>query len=334
MSNFEFYKSTEVYREKYFQLPQIFFTSEKYRSMSNDAKIAYTLLKDRFDYSIQNNWVDGDDNIYFIFTVVELMDLLNCREGKVSKIKKELEACGLLFQKRQPPKIVNGQKEGQPNYLYLGKPAVAATDVFQTDSLAPVSQIAKIAIQENRCSDGLSPQIAKIAIQENPNADVASSQIAEIANNLFKTSLDTLNTDTLNTDTKKAADFDAELLATFHLTNDQTFLAENTLKFIALFSKTFDQAYSTVGIVQRAKKAAEQQEKRVLVAENWQEELDLQVRKVIQKLRTDHTIQNTDNYLFKTLTLFFVGCIRQEVIMHQNKSVAVIYERDRMVREF
>lgn len=58
------------------------------------------LLKDRFDYSVKNNWVDEDDNIYFIFTVTELMNLLHCREGKVSKIKKELEQVGLLKQKK------------------------------------------------------------------------------------------------------------------------------------------------------------------------------------------------------------------------------------------
>ncbi|BDP86344.1 hypothetical protein EfmAA610_35540 (plasmid) [Enterococcus faecium] len=43
---------------------------------------------------------DSDDNIFFIFTVEELMKLLQCREGKVSKIKKELEKAGLLKQKR------------------------------------------------------------------------------------------------------------------------------------------------------------------------------------------------------------------------------------------
>ncbi|MGL9772781.1 replication initiator protein A [Enterococcus sp. AZ147] len=58
------------------------------------------ILKDRFDYSVKNNWVDEEDNIYFIFTVSELMGLLRCREGKVSKIKRELEEVGLLKQKK------------------------------------------------------------------------------------------------------------------------------------------------------------------------------------------------------------------------------------------
>lgn len=100
MENFQFYKSKEIYREKYYQMPKVFFANEVYKSLSNDAKIAYMLLKDRFDNSVKNNWVDSEDNVYFIYTVAELMTLLNCREGKVSKIKKELEAVNLLKQKK------------------------------------------------------------------------------------------------------------------------------------------------------------------------------------------------------------------------------------------
>ena len=45
-----------------------FFTSEFYKNMSNDSKIAYAMLQDRCEYSIQNNWIDQDGHIYFIFT--------------------------------------------------------------------------------------------------------------------------------------------------------------------------------------------------------------------------------------------------------------------------
>ncbi|MGH2217637.1 replication initiator protein A, partial [Enterococcus faecalis] len=39
MENFQFYKSKEIYREKYYQMPKVFFTNEVYKSLSNDAKI-------------------------------------------------------------------------------------------------------------------------------------------------------------------------------------------------------------------------------------------------------------------------------------------------------
>ncbi|MFM9785369.1 replication initiator protein A, partial [Streptomyces scabiei] len=42
-----FYNVNEVYTEKYYQLPQWLFTNEKYKDLSNNARIAYALLKDR-----------------------------------------------------------------------------------------------------------------------------------------------------------------------------------------------------------------------------------------------------------------------------------------------
>ncbi|MGG5305337.1 hypothetical protein IGK16_003008 [Enterococcus pernyi] len=113
-----YYKLKEIYREKYFKL-------------TNDSKIAYMLLKNRFDYSVKNNWVDEEDNIYFIFTVSELMRFLRCREGKVSKIKRELEEVGLLKQKKGRIHEENGHIKSTPNLLYLGKPQVTTEDVFQ-----------------------------------------------------------------------------------------------------------------------------------------------------------------------------------------------------------
>lgn len=53
--------------------------------MSNDSKIAYAMLQDRCEYSIQNNWIDQDGHIYFIFTRNELMDILGCKENKIAK---------------------------------------------------------------------------------------------------------------------------------------------------------------------------------------------------------------------------------------------------------
>lgn len=58
----------QQYREKFYQLPKVFFTNEKYMELSNDAKIAYALLKDRLELSIKNNWFDKNGDIFFIFT--------------------------------------------------------------------------------------------------------------------------------------------------------------------------------------------------------------------------------------------------------------------------
>ena len=91
MNDFQFISANETYRNLYYQLPKVLFTSEFYKTMSNDSKIAYAMLQDRCEYSIQNNWIDQDGHIYFIFTRNELMDILGCKENKIAKIKKELK---------------------------------------------------------------------------------------------------------------------------------------------------------------------------------------------------------------------------------------------------
>ena len=121
MSN-NYFTITEQYREKFYQLPKVFFTNDNYKKLSNDAKISYAILKDRLDLSIQNNWVDQDGNIYFIYTVKQLEDILNCGNQKVSKIKKELEKVNLLIQKRQGL--------NKPNLLYLLKPEIQKSDIY------------------------------------------------------------------------------------------------------------------------------------------------------------------------------------------------------------
>ncbi|EOX2703820.1 replication initiator protein A, partial [Enterococcus faecalis] len=280
MNDFQFYKSKEIYREKYYQMPKVFFTNELYKSLSNDAKIAYMLLKDRFDSSVKNNWVDNEDNIYFIYTVAELMTLLNCREGKVSKIKKELEAVNLLKQKKGRVKKINGKIETTPNLLYLGKPIVTSEDVFkineEQNNVNPV--IAKIANTEKVNDINENPVIAKIANTEKVNNIKDNSVIAKIADNLFYTSyLDTLDT----LDTKKEELQQQLLLDQFPEVQENTFLNKDSLKIIAAFSNTIQEAHEKVGTIIRAKTKAEKDYNVVLIGEDYQEEIDKCLRRVM-----------------------------------------------------
>lgn len=123
--NYYKYDVAETYNEKYYQMPQVFFTSDKYKNMSNDARVMYTLLKSRNSYSIRNHWFDENNNIYFIFTNKELMQMLNCHSQKLAKVKAELEDLGLLCHKQMGC--------NQPNRLYLLKPEVTAQEVYEIE---------------------------------------------------------------------------------------------------------------------------------------------------------------------------------------------------------
>ncbi|EAE3637249.1 replication protein RepA [Enterococcus faecalis] len=319
MNDFQFYKSKEIYREKYYQMPKVFFTNELYKSLSNDAKIAYMLLKDRFDSSVKNNWVDNEDNIYFIYTVAELMTLLNCREGKVSKIKKELEAVNLLKQKKGRVKKINGKIETTPNLLYLGKPIVTSEDVFkineEQNNVNPV--IAKIANTEKVNDINENPVIAKIANTEKVNNIKDNSVIAKIADNLFYTSyLDTLDT----LDTKKEELQQQLLLDQFPEVQENTFLNKDSLKIIAAFSNTIQEAHEKVGTIIRAKTKAEKDYNVVLIGEDYQEEIDKCLRRVMHKIKTDATVTSPKGLFYKSFYNLFVECtIEKKNLLNQNK---------------
>ncbi|EPN9339865.1 replication initiator protein A [Enterococcus faecalis] len=319
MNDFQFYKSKEIYREKYYQMPKVFFTNELYKSLSNDAKIAYMLLKERFDSSVKNNWVDNEDNIYFIYTVAELMTLLNCREGKVSKIKKELEAVNLLKQKKGRVKKINGKIETTPNLLYLGKPIVTSEDVFkineEQNNVNPV--IAKIANTEKVNDINENPVIAKIANTEKVNNIKDNSVIAKIADNLFYTSyLDTLDT----LDTKKEELQQQLLLDQFPEVQENTFLNKDSLKIIAAFSNTIQEAHEKVGTIIRAKTKAEKDYNVVLIGEDYQEEIDKCLRRVMHKIKTDATVTSPKGLFYKSFYNLFVECtIEKKNLLNQNK---------------
>ncbi|WP_458172613.1 replication initiator protein A, partial [Enterococcus faecalis] len=302
-----------------YQMPKVFFTNELYKSLSNDAKIAYMLLKDRFDSSVKNNWVDNEDNIYFIYTVAELMTLLNCREGKVSKIKKELEAVNLLKQKKGRVKKINGKIETTPNLLYLGKPIVTSEDVFkineEQNNVNPV--IAKIANTEKVNDINENPVIAKIANTEKVNNIKDNSVIAKIADNLFYTSyLDTLDT----LDTKKEELQQQLLLDQFPEVQENTFLNKDSLKIIAAFSNTIQEAHEKVGTIIRAKTKAEKDYNVVLIGEDYQEEIDKCLRRVMHKIKTDATVTSPKGLFYKSFYNLFVECtIEKKNLLNQNK---------------
>ncbi|MDT0316460.1 replication initiator protein A [Enterococcus faecium] len=317
MNDFNYYKSKEIYREKYYQMPKVFFTNEKYMDLSNDAKIAYMLLKDRFDYSVKNNWVDSDDNIFFIFTVEELMKLLQCREGKVSKIKKELEKAGLLKQKRGRVNKRDGKIESMPNLLYLGKPEVTNQDVFKimeeednTDSTV----IAKIANTAKPRKINDSTVIAKIANTAKSSHSKDSTVIAKIADNLFySNSIDTnrhiIDTETDQLQNQVLLDNFVDIMQEDSI---NTFVPENVLNLIKTFSSSYSEAQQTVQTIHNAKKKAEELEQTIVVYEELEsygidadKGLYMTLLKAYQKQKTEK-VNNLQNLIFVYVKNWFV----------------------------
>ncbi|GAB2023870.1 hypothetical protein RyT2_29530 [Pseudolactococcus yaeyamensis] len=87
--------------ERFYRIPKIFFDETSYYwTMRLESKFAYGLLKDRFELSKQNKWVNKENQVYLNFKVKDLEKLLNCKKDKVHQIKNELAQYGLLEEER------------------------------------------------------------------------------------------------------------------------------------------------------------------------------------------------------------------------------------------
>lgn len=114
MSKFKKISASEFETLRFYQLPKFLFEDEYFSKMPTDAKVMYALLKDRFELSRLNNWVDSENNIYLLYTNKQLCSILNYAEPKIIKLKKELEKYNLIINERQGL--------NKPNKIYLLEP--------------------------------------------------------------------------------------------------------------------------------------------------------------------------------------------------------------------
>lgn len=103
MYNFDYFYGNEAEQYQFYMIPQLLFTDDKFKKLSSDAKILYSLLLDRSGLSFKNQERFQDENgkTFIYFTQETAMEMLNCATGKISKIFKELDDIGLIERKRQ-----------------------------------------------------------------------------------------------------------------------------------------------------------------------------------------------------------------------------------------
>ena len=97
----------------FFKFPKPFIYDEKYKKLSNNAKLMYMLLFGRLELSVKNGWHDQKGNVFQYYTNEQLMIDLNSSEKTIIKVKKELREVGLLEEVRQGNNL--------PNRIYISQ---------------------------------------------------------------------------------------------------------------------------------------------------------------------------------------------------------------------
>jgi len=306
-TNFNFYQANNVYGELFFQFPKVLMYGEKYKGLSDTAKLAYMVLKDRLEYSLRNHWVDEDDHVYFIFTIQELKDLFNCSNTKVTKVKHELESANLLFQKQMGFNVKTGKNE--PNRLYLATLETQATDVY------------------------LRPDQQKAA------GTLGTSGIPKNGHDLYKTN--NLDTNRYNIDTQKldfsTAQFSpAEIEQQNHdlvhhasdfLTDEDSglpvFLEPEAVQLLSFWCRTPQQMRRFIGIILNAKYKVEKDHRDIgvyipLDDEELKPLMTKTLRRYFNALRSNEKhIKDVENYLYGTMqNLFGIWWNKQAMRRH------------------
>lgn len=104
-------KAAEVLENRYYKLPKWLIHDSRFKGLSGEAKILYSIMRDRNDLSIKNNWVDDDGNVYLIYTRENMMDDLERSKAPVIKMVNELKKYNLIDEVRQGC--------NKPNLIYV-----------------------------------------------------------------------------------------------------------------------------------------------------------------------------------------------------------------------
>lgn len=155
--------------ERFYKIPKAFSEMEKYKKMSVDAKYMYSLLRDRYELSVRNKWVDSAGHVYIIFTIEELQELMNYGNKKIIKIKKELADIGLLEEERQGL--------NRPNLLYLGN---LESDDSHSKPL-PEADVSNEHFQTcpNDISGNVVPTPQEVSVEHSNDTDISDTDLSD-----------------------------------------------------------------------------------------------------------------------------------------------------------
>ena len=307
----------------FYQIPEIFFTriqhnengyvklTSSYTSLSSDAKLAYGALYNRCKLSISSfqkgnrDYVDENGAVFLIFTVSDLMLLLDKGKMKVTKIKKELQEHGLLREVRQ------GLNKPNRLYLQLVDANLEIVEHYSIDGelLKRVDAFGKV-LYEKECDIEKTPKTL---------GNSGSPQNGRPQNglqNVHKT--DGINTEKSKTDnlydTNRYEDestlSDLSISEAFRI-GQHGFLSPQLVQKLSLFGKD---AKILENKIYQSKRKVETDYKNLLAnqeiyGEVWLQDLERELDKLIFKIKTGEAegkpIQNVPAYFYKMMVRFW-----------------------------
>ena len=301
----------------FYQIPEIFFTriqhnengyvklTSSYTSLSSDAKLAYGALYNRCKLSISSfqkgnrDYVDENGAVFLIFTVSDLMLLLDKGKMKVTKIKKELQEHGLLREVRQ------GLNKPNRLYLQLVDANLEIVEHYSADGelLKRVNAFGKVLYEKVPQSIGNSESI-KNGRPQNGLQNVHEADGINTERSQTESSYDT------NRYEGESSLSDLSISEAFKM-GQHGFLSPQLVQKLSLFGKD---GKILENKIYQSKRKVETDYKNLLAnqeiyGEVWLQDLERELDKLIFKIKTGEAegkpIQNVPAYFYKMMIRFW-----------------------------
>ena len=301
----------------FYQIPEIFFTriqhnengyvklTSSYTSLSSDAKLAYGALYNRCKLSISSfqkgnrDYVDENGAVFLIFTVSDLMLLLDKGKMKVTKIKKELQEHGLLREVRQ------GLNKPNRLYLQLVDANLEIVEHYSADGelLKRVNAFGKVLYEKVPQSIGNSESIKngrpQNGLQNVHESDGINTEKSK-TDNLYDT----------NRYEGESSLSDLSISEAFKM-GQHAFLSSQLVQKLSLFGKD---AKILENKIYQSKRQVEKNYNNLLAdqeiyGEVWLQDIERELDKLIFKIKTGEaegkSIQNVPAYFYKMMIRFW-----------------------------
>ena len=301
----------------FYQIPEIFFTriqhnengyvklTSSYTGLSSDAKLAYGALYNRCKLSISSfqkgnrDYVDENGAVFLIFTVSDLMLLLDKGKMKVTKIKKELQEHGLLREVRQ------GLNKPNRLYLQLVDANLEIVEHYSADGelLKRVNAFGKVLYEKVPQSIGNSESI-KNGRPQNGLQNVHEADGINTERSQTESSYDT------NRYEGESSLSDLSISEAFRM-GQHGFLSSQLVQKLSLFGKD---AKILENKIYQSKRQVEKNYNNLLAdqeiyGEVWLQDLERELDKLIFKIKTgeaeEKPIQNVPAYFYKMMIRFW-----------------------------
>lgn len=201
------YNFTDVINQQFIQVPKFLFEGE-FKTLSNDARILYGVLKDRNALSIQNNFVNEYDEIYLTYSRVEMGEMVGSSKPTIIKALNSLIAFNLLEEERMGLSRLNRIYLSQISNLTYNHKEVYFKNRMKTvkpnfENLKK-HQISLYKLHIPRGKDIACPEVKNLRIQRSINCVSRGKDIAyQEVKNLRTSNTDVSNTVLSNTDMNK-----------------------------------------------------------------------------------------------------------------------------------